>query len=34
MSDNTSTSNNSDIPKKKNVSYTTDYMPEYLKDSN
>lgn len=34
MTDNSSTSNNSDIPKKKNVSYTTDYMPEYLKDSN
>ena len=33
MSDNSSTSNNSDILKKKNVSYTTDYMVEYLKDS-
>ena len=35
MSDNSSTSNNSEnnIHKKKNVSYSTDYMPEYLKAS-
>ena len=35
MSENSSTSNNSknNIPQKKNVSYSTDYMVEYLKDS-